>query len=182
MEVHIDGEQALFKALDELKRKAVAEAAQEGLKTAGLQIVADAQENLRREHINTTGRLSNTGRVNVNKDGTIDAGFMEGDDNYAGAVEYGRRAGKKPPIDVIFAWLKRKTSNGRGANYIDGTAVRTKKAEPQLRSQAFLIARSIGNKGTKPHPFFVPAVKKNEQKVLDAVRDAIKEVIARYGI
>ena len=165
MQVHIDGAEALIGALDKFQRRTVAEAASTGLKKAGMAIVADAQDNLRKNRINTTGRLSNSGRVVENSDGTIDAGFMSGEDNYAAAVEYGRRAGKFPPIDAIYQWLRKKTS---------GTTAEA------TRSHAFLIARKIARQGSTPHPYFIPAVKKNEQAVVKAVSDAVKKVIDSY--
>ncbi len=54
--------------------------------------------------------------------------------NYAWPVETGRAAGKMPPVDAIKLWVIRKgIASGREAD-----------------RAAFLIARAIGAKGTKP--------------------------------
>ena len=59
---------------------------------------------------------------------------------YARFVEEGRRPGKMPPVAAIAGWAAR---HG---------------IEP---SAAFLIARSIGRRGTKPRPYLIPAFQKN---------------------
>jgi len=59
---------------------------------------------------------------------------------YARFVEEGRRPGKMPPIAAIAGWASR---HG---------------IEPDA---AFLIARSIGRRGTKPRPYLKPAFEKN---------------------
>lgn len=53
---------------------------------------------------------------------------------YARWVEYGRKPGKPPPSDVMERWAQRIGKPGMG----------------------FVFARSIGKKGTKPHPFLMP--------------------------
>jgi hypothetical protein len=35
------------------------------------------------------------------------------------------------------------------------------------------MARAIARKGTRPHPFFGPAVEKNKKAVVDAIAEAI---------
>ena len=109
MNVTITGVPELNKALAAVSREAV-QAADRGLQRAGLHIVADAQENLRKNNTNTTGRLSQTGKVQRSREagGGWDAGFMAGEKNYAGAVEYGRRPGRIPPPDEMAAWAYKK--------------------------------------------------------------------------
>jgi len=175
MQVHIEGIEKLNANLTRLGPE-VMRAADRGLKTAGMHIIADAQENLRREGINATGRLSQSGRVQPVKgnEGGYDVGFMDSEKSYAGAVEYGRRAGKlkyypklkqmrrqPPPVDEIEQWT-------------------AKKMLPA--SLAWPIAWAIGKRGTKPHPFFKPAVDKNTPRVLKAIQDAIQQVTNRANV
>ena len=165
MEVRIEGIEKVNAALQRLGPE-VLRAADRGLKQAGMHIIADAKENLRSENINTTGRLSQSGRVQKATDGDgYDVGFMGGEKNYAGAVEYGRRAGKMPPPDDMGEWAYKKLR------------IRDRKA---ARAAGWAIAVKIGREGTRPHPFFKPAVDKNMNRVTAAVRDAVQQVTNRH--
>ena len=171
MQVTISGVPELSNTLAALGPE-VMRACDRGLKTAGMHIIADAKDNLRNAHINTTGRLSQSGRVQKAGDGDgYDVGFMN-DKSYAAAVEYGRRAGKlkyypklgqyrhqPPPVDEIGQWAYKKLGLPRAAGWA--------------------LAWSIGAHGTKPHPFFKPAVDKNQNRILASVRDAVLQVINR---
>ena len=167
MEVQIIGQRELINALENVARKDVLRAADRGLKAAGMNIIADAQLNLRRNHTNTTGRLSQSGKVQKAEDG-YDVGFMMGEENYAGAVEYGRRPGKPAPYRDIRAWLMKKNSGLRGRPDAAG-----------LTSAAIAISKSIGKHGTKGQPFFEPAVRDNQAKIANTVRTEIQKVINR---
>lgn len=166
MELKISGLQELHNALEKVGRKEVLAAADRGLKSAGMAIIADAQLNLRNDHINNTGLLSQTGKVvkATDAEGGYDVGFMSGEKNYAGAVEYGRRAGRMPPPDVMEEWAYKKLR------------IRDRKA---ARAVGWGLAFHIAKNGTRPHPFFAPAVRKNENRVVATVRDAIRQVINR---
>ena len=165
MNVTITGVPELNKALSAISREAV-QAADRGLQRAGLHIVADAQENLRKNNTNTTGRLSQTGKVQRSRDagGGWDAGFMAGEKNYAGAVEYGRRPGRIPPPDEMAAWAYKKLH------------LRDWK---KARAIGWGAAVNIGRHGTQPHPYFAPAVSANRNRVLTEVRDAVLQLINR---
>ncbi len=57
---------------------------------------------------------------------------------YGPAVEYGRPAGKKmPPPRALQRWVVKKGMN---------------------KSMAFVVARAIGRRGTKPRPYLEPAL------------------------
>ena len=165
MQVTITGVPELNKALAAMSKQAVA-AADRGLQKAGLHIVADAQENLRKDQTNTTGRLSQSGRVQRSKEagGGWDAGFMSQDKSYAGAVEYGRRPGRIPPPDEMSAWAYKKLH------------LRDWK---QARAIGWGAAVNIGKHGTKGKPYFAPALEKNRTRILTEVRDAVMQVINR---
>lgn len=137
------------------------DAALGGLKKAGLHIIADAQENLRHNKSVVTGLLRQSGKVEVNKARKeVTVGFFDTRNRkgYAAYVEYGRRAGKFPPLDMIQQWLYKKF------RITD---------ERELRSRTFLTARKIAREGTQPHPFFKPALDKNRNRIVKAVVDAI---------
>lgn len=163
MQIQITGLQELNASLAKMGPAVIA-AADRGLKTAGMHIIADAQDTLRRENINTTGLLSQSGKVVKDKDG-YDVGFMS-DKSYASAVEYGRRAGRIPPPDVMAAYAYKKFHlNDRKL----------------ARAIGWGLAINIGKHGTRPHPFFGPAVQKNQGRVVSAIKDAVAHVINRTG-
>ena len=166
MEVHIEGIEQVNARLAALGPE-VLRAADRGLKTAGMHIIADAQDNLRNAHINTTGRLSQSGKVQKAAEGSgYDVGFMS-DKAYAGAVEYGRRAGRIPPPDEMGEWAYKKLR------------IRDRKA---ARAAGWALAKHIGKHGTQPHPFFKPALEKNLTRISAAVRDAVQQVTNRTNV
>lgn len=160
----IEGMRELEANLGHVSRR-IYGAAREGLTKAAMNMVADAQENLRTNGTNNTGLLSNTGKVEEVRDGdAIDAGFIaKGKRGYAEYVEYGRRAGKMPPVKNLEEWAYKKLRVDRKASSGVG----------------YLIARKIAKKGTRPQPFFGPAVEKNRQAVSDAIAAAVSQVTGR---
>lgn len=168
MEVILEGQAELLKALDKFGKDAIKEAT-EGLKKAGMQIVADAQTNLRQNGNNTTGRLSNSGNVVALKDGSVEAGFMQvpqgAQANYAEYLETGTK-----PHKVSGKWFNVWASKKFGLHPADGRAA---------VSAGWAIAKSIAKKGTKAHPYFVPAVKKNEKKVIECLQNALNKAIQK---
>jgi HK97 gp10 family phage protein len=167
MEVHIEGVEKVNARLAALGPE-VLRAADRGLKAAGMDIIADAKENLRANHTNATGRLSQSGRVQKAADGGsgYDVGFMS-DKAYAGAVEYGRRAGRMPPPDELGEWAYKKLR------------IRDRKL---ARAAGWGLAKHIAKHGTQPHPFFKPAVDKNQPRIAAAVRDAVQQVTNRTNV
>lgn len=166
MEVHIEGVEKVNARLAALGPE-VLRAADRGLRAAGMDIIADAKENLRSNHTNATRRLSNSGRVQpvADKSG-YDVGFMS-DKAYAGAVEYGRRAGRMPPPDEMGQWAYQKLR------------IRDRKL---ARAAGWGLAKHIAKHGTQPHPFFKPAVDKNQPRIAAAVRDAVQQVTNRTNV
>lgn len=75
-------------------------------------------------------------------------------------VDSGRKAGKRPPIDVIMEWI-----------------IRNKIRLPSgmtLKSYAFLVARVIGRKGVKPRPFIDILLEEISNLVSDEIYNTIK--------
>ena len=164
--VEIEGLRALKADLKEVTRE-IEEAVDKGLQAAGLEMVAEAKQNLNHNKTNNTGMLRASGKVQKDKDG-VDAGFFaEGSsEGYASFVEYGRgptkQAGQIPLRTTLKAWVHRKLGIPYGK---------------ELESATFLIARKIHRKGTKAQPFFNPAVKKVEDKISDIIGKFINEAI-----
>jgi HK97 gp10 family phage protein len=157
--IELEGLDKLLKALEKCDRDVV-DAALAGLEAGGAEIIADAQGNLRENGSVVTGLLRQSGRVTRKKD-DINAGFFDTTNRtgYAEYVEYGRRAGKMPPPDEIGAWVYKKFHL---------------KDWKTATSLGWAIAKRIAQEGTQPHPFFGPAVKKNHNSIIKAVRDAVR--------
>lgn len=156
----------------ERKAEETISAGRKGLRAAGMNIIADAKDNLRGNHSVVTGGLRASGKVQKVEDDpdAIDVGFFAqgSSQGYAYFVEYGRRATKTTTAGVptlrqaIEQWLRKKFGMAEGK---------------ELKSRAFLISRAIHKKGTKPHPFFAPAVEKNKADIERAIGNEIKEVL-----
>ena len=185
--VWVEGERELFlnmqRTMDGTMQKAM-----QGLEKAALNIIADAKENLKGNHSVVTGQHRASGRVQrvEGDEQAIDAGFFsEGSKSgYAYYVEYGRRSGKMPPVEMLMEWLRKKTTHSEALKsalvHIEGRRVRRTTAYTKdylLRSAAWGLAKWIAKKGTKPHPFFAPAVEKNKKQINDAITMAIQSEI-----
>ena len=109
------------------------------------------------------GRYSNAERF------TTEIGFKGYAEEYAYYANYGRRPGLMPPTQRIEEWLRAKISIGSYSGDIP-------KNEKQYRSFAYIIARSIGEKGTKGSYFMEAA-----QQRINALRNrAIEEAHERF--
>lgn len=90
------------------------------------------------KNINASNTLSNTATTIVEVDGTtLSVSFNL--EEYWKYVEYGRRPGKRPPIDAIERWIKVKPII---PDPINGKI-------PSTKQLAFLVSRKIGMEGTK---------------------------------
>ena len=158
--IALEGLDKVLKAFDKAD-KDVRKAAMQGLTKGGMDIIADAQVNLRENRSVVTGLLRQSGKVQKVDDTTLDVGFFDTTNQHSGYalfVEYGRRAGKFPPLDELIQWVRKKFR-------LD---------EKEAKTVGFLTARKIAREGSEPHPFFQPAVKKNHRAILKAVQDAVR--------
>jgi len=163
--IKVEGQQALKANIDKAVKE-IASAGDKAMQAVGLEIIAEAKTNLNANKTNNTGMLRASGKVQKAEDGTVDAGFFssEQSNGYAEYVEYGRGPSKSrgaiPLKDSLKAWVHRKLGIEYGK---------------ELDSATFLIARKIHRKGTKPQPFFTPAVKKIEERLEEVVSKYIKK-------
>lgn len=133
--------------------------AKNALKNLGQRIISSAQSTLRRRKNIATGLLINSGAVKEVGPAVIKAGFPT---MYAYYVEFGRRSGKWPPFRFIYEWVRIRHFT---------------KDDEEARQIAFLIQRSIGKKGTRPHPFLKPAYEKNKPLLVAILKKAAVKVI-----
>lgn len=101
-------------------------------------------------------------------------------DSYGEYILNGRKAGKQPPLQPIINWLRvKKFSIGNGKYRSMIKKGKRGNTEAQIKSKAYVIARSIGKKGTKGVDFTTP-IKQANVKLLEEVRqyyiDKIKMV------
>lgn len=163
MQIKIDGIEELKSRLN--REKVTIDArGKEALRIVALNILADAKENLKSGQMIATGALRNSGRVNVSKD--VEVEFRS---NYAAWVEFGRKAGRMPPVKMLEEWVKKK---GIADSYTDSgrRRGRTQNFYKKVTQIAFLIARKIALRGTKPKPFLYPAFRANESKVIGILK------------
>lgn len=160
-DITLEGLNTVIRAFKDIDGK-VGAAALKGLEAGAMNIIADAKVNLRNNGSVVTGLLRESGTVErIGED--IYAGFFDTQNTktgYAEYVEYGRRAGKMPPVAHFRAWVYKKFH------------LRDWK---EAESIAWAIAKKIAREGTKPHPFFTPAITKNQTTIINTVRDAIRK-------
>lgn len=162
MELWLEGEKELFANMQK-KLGGLGKAGREALQKGGMLIVNEAKTNLRNNRSVVTGLLRSSGKVQKvqGDEDAVDAGFFsqQTTGGYAFFVEYGRRAGKMPPPAMLIEWCRKK--------------LRLPEKLANLRGWA--MAKLIAKKGTRPHPFFAPAVDKNKKAVVDAIAEAINK-------
>ena len=84
-------------------------------------------------------------------------------------IEAGRRAGAKmPPLDVIEKWINVKQIIPHSMTLKSGKTV-----IPSVKQLSFLIARSIGQRGIQPRPFFKKSFEAAKLEYLAKIEEAI---------
>lgn len=131
----------------------------------GNELIAQMQNRLRSNKTNATSSLYES--INPQIKGT-QSGYrltvlME---DYWQYVEEGRRAGKMPPIKNIYEWIRYKRPMQDKIQQSPDKIAATK-------SLAYVIARKIGQKGTKAQPFVTPSLKQ-------VTTQTLAERIGRY--
>ena len=118
-----------------------------------------------------TGSLSNfTYHINLN--GSYFELIFSLQDYYY-YLEYGRRAGKQPPIEAIEEWIRVKP--------IIPYAINGK--VPDTRQLAFLIARKIGREGTEgKKPLTNAMYSDNAENIIQEVKQAFANQVNDYLI
>ena len=160
--LYVEGLDKVLKALDKAD-KDIRRAAMKGLQKAGLQVIADANDNLRTNGSVVTGLLRQSGKVEKVNETDLDVGFFDRQNRqsgYAYFVEYGRRAGRMPPPDELAQWAYKKFQ------------LHDRKAAVRI---GWALAIKIAQEGTEPHPFFEPALEKNKGQIASAIRGEIDD-------
>ena len=87
-------------------------------------------------------------------------------------IEYGRRPGKMPPLEVIEKWIDVKEIKPHSMTLKSGKTVIP--TPPQL---PFLIARKIGRDGIQPRPLFKKSFEAAKKQFMQVIKDAITQDI-----
>ena len=87
-------------------------------------------------------------------------------------IEYGRRPGKMPPLDVIEKWINVRKIIPHSMTLKSGKTV-----IPSVKQLSFLIARSIGRRGIAPKPLFKKSFEAAKQQFMQVIKDAITQDI-----
>lgn len=81
---------------------------------------------------------------------------------YAPFVNYGRKPGRRPPVDAIVKWLALKPVDTGGRD---------------IRQVAFAIATAIGKRGVKPKLFFERTVEAMTPRIEEIFTDELNRTI-----
>lgn len=87
-------------------------------------------------------------------------------------IEYGRRPGKMPPLDVIEKWINVKQIIPHEMTLKGGKTI-----IPTIPQLSFLIARKIGRDGIRPRPFFKQSFEDAKREFLSKIADAVQQDI-----
>lgn len=191
MSITLEGERELFLKM-EYRLEGCEKAGRRGLRKGALKIVNDAKGNLKTNGSVVTGMLRASGKVQAveGDPGAVDAGFFSQDTKggYAYFVEYGRRAGKMPPVEMLMEWLRKRTTRSKAlrsaVDILEGKRRKREAAytkDDLLRSAAWGLAKWIAKKGTRPHPFFTPAVEDNKNTISEYIAEEVEKETKRDG-
>ena len=128
-----------------------------------MDVASDYQDELKKFNSIATGELHNVDfEVNVNG-GTYTVSLILQD--YWKYVEQGRQPGKFPNVGKIQEWIKVKAIIPRPMK--DGKL-------PTEKQLAFVIGKSIKEKGIQPKPALANALKKNDTQ-LNRIKEAVSK-------
>ena len=140
------------------------------LRDFGKFIVTNYKSELEAEHMNNGELYKNISyKVTTGTGGWVISVSLE---KYWKYIEYGRRPGKMPPLDVIEKWIDVKQIKPHSMTLKSGKTVIP--TPPQL---PFLIARSIGRRGIAPKPLFQKSFEAAKKQFIQVIKDAITQDI-----
>ncbi len=158
--------QALLNNLKALGGAEFDEMMKKSIKRTTNSILAQAQKNLTANKSRVTSLLFKSGRVSdPTVTGTTAESSVTFESDHAWYVEFGRRAGKYPPLADILQWVRR-----RGLTQ-----------ESEELNLAKTIRWSIGKKGTKANPFFYPALQDKMNVLLSDFKQQYNDYISKLN-
>jgi len=118
----------------------------------GNELIAQMQNRLRANKTNASSSLSQSIEPQIKQASADNLRLTILMEDYWQYVEDGRRAGKMPPIKNIYEWIQNKRP-------IQQKIAQSPDRIAATKSLAYVIARKIGQKGTKAQPFVTPSLK-----------------------
>lgn len=96
-------------------------------------------------------------------------------------IEYGRKAGKFPPLQSIEEWIKvkgiqpmtRTQASVKRWTQHKGRIHRNDGRIPSIKSLAYLIGRKIAEEGIQPRPIFTTAIDDVYKRFAEAIDEAV---------
>lgn len=135
----------------------------------GLLILKQAKINLKNNGSIATGALRISGVVRK----VVDGAEIVFKKEYASNVEFGQKAGTEVSAKQLEGWVMKKgladsftasgNRRGRGASF-----------SQKVKSIAFLVARKISKYGTKPAPYFQPAIDQYRSQIIGILKREVK--------
>lgn len=100
-------------------------------------------------------------------------------------VEYGRKAGKFPPLDSIERWIKvkgiqpmtRTQASVKRWTQHRGSIRKNDRSIPSIKSLAYLIGRKIATEGIQPRPILATALDEVFSRFDEALNEAVTQDI-----
>lgn len=171
-------------------------------------LIQTAKDNLSKNHSYASGTLADSMDYEIKIEEDV-ATVLIKMESYWDYVEFGRKAGKMPPVYKIYEWLKEKGINPRPStpsveslsfaiqksikdkkgwapprvallDWIKKKGIKPEPRTPSVMSLAWAVATSIAKNGTDPHPFYFSAKKEALAHFERPIADAIREDIETY--
>lgn len=154
----------------------------EVLNRFGKELVEEYVKNIDERHINASRKLAQSVGYKLvygERWVGVDISLAE----YWKYVEYGRKAGKFPPLSNIEEWIKvkgitpmtRTQASVKRWTQHRGSIHRNDGSIPGIKSLAYLIGRKIAEEGIRPRPILTTAL----DDVMARFEEAIDEAIAK---
>lgn len=152
----------------------------------GEELVRSYIEHLDQRSIHATHDLANSVHYTVVVDErciAVDLSLLD----YWKYIEYGRRAGKFPPLSSIAEWIKVKgiqpmtntQSSVKKWTQHRGRIRRNDGRIPSIKSLAYLIGRKIKEEGIQPRPILASAIDDTYRRFEAAITEAMAKDITR---
>jgi len=142
----------------------------------GDQIVTQIREELVRQGKLATGDLYNSVKYGVSKNGDIISLTIYANEYFRWVDQGIKPGGKQPPPDKIQRWVEIRGLRPKPISGIPESQAKTPQAN---RSLAFLIGRSISQKGIKPGNILEPIISSNTQTISEGIRDVLVSTITQ---
>lgn len=150
------------------------------LSTFGEELVKAYRQGLDERNVHASNSLADSIRYEVRSGDrwmAVDISLIE----YWKYVEYGRKAGKFPPLDSIEAWIKvkgiqpmtRTQASIKRWTQHRGSIRRNDGGIPSIKSLAYLVGRKIATEGIQPRPILATAIDETLQRFDEAINEAI---------